>query len=203
MKCSVLKILPSGLAVLLFITGCITEPDFGPSVHSVEFSIKNNLPCFAPRDDSTLARSNARIFTIYVMQIVENAGSKEDVTFPWMVRWQDPVRLAQGECIQYGVDTGHKLYALPLEDCTDPHPKPVHGGSKLLASGECVVDDEAKKLEKGVTYFVAMEAQTDDSKKGEGHYIRNFFCLTDGKNGETIVHRLKLNMSRTSVETCP
>ena len=201
MKCSALRTSLSGLAVLLLINGCATEPELSdPSVHSVEFSVKNRLPCFAPKNDSTLSQSVARIHTVSVMQ---NVDSNADDSSMWMVRWQDPVRLAQGECIQYGADTGRKPYVYPLENCTDPRLKPVLGGYKLLASGECVGDDEAKRLEKGVTYFVSMEAQADDSAESEGHYIRDFFCMTDGRNGETAVRRLKYNTDKDSVETCP
>jgi len=201
MKNSVLKTLLSGLAVLLLINGCAAGLElFDTSVHGVEFSVKNEAPCFAPKNDSTLSQSAARIHTVSVIQ---NVDSNADDSSMWMVRWQDPVRLAQGECIQYGADAGRKPYAYPQENCTDPRLKPAHGGYKLLASGECVGDDEAQKLENGVTYFVSMEAQTDDSAEGEGHFIRDFFCLTGGKNGEATVHRLKYNMNKDLVETCP
>ena len=122
----------------------------------------------------------------------------------WIVRWQEPIRLAQGECIQYGTDAGRKLYVLPSENCTAPRSKHERGSYKLLASGECVGDSEAQKLEKGVTYFVAMDAtKTDRLTEGEGHYIRDFFCLTDDKNGKATVHRLRYNPNNDSIETCP
>jgi len=202
MKYNTTNILLSGLTALLFISGCVTEPKYpdDKSLHWVKFSMKEGVPCFAIREDSTISQSTAKISTVSVSQITK---SNDDMSFSWMIRWQEPVRLSQNECIQYGTDAGRKTFVYPEENCTNPNMKPVHGGYKLLPSGECVGDDEAQKLEKGITYFIDMNAQTDDSREDKGHYIRDFFCLTDGNNGETIVRRLIFDQQKRTVQTCP
>ncbi|MDR2207557.1 MAG: hypothetical protein LBE22_01075 [Azoarcus sp.] len=202
MKRFVLNVTLSCLAASLLTSGCVSEPEFhDQSLLWARFSMKNGVPCFAARDEQKLLQSSAKIHAVTVFQ---STDSNEGVSFLWMIRWQDPIRLAQGECIEYGSNAGHKTYVYPKENCTDPRLKPVHGDYKLLPSGECGGEDEAKKLEKGVVYFVGMDALVDSSREdGEGFYIRDFFCLADGKNGETVIHRLKFDPINNAVETCP
>jgi hypothetical protein len=221
MKRHVIKTLLPALAALLLVSGCVTTVKYRDTgfLHQVRFSMKNGVPCFAIKDDLTLLQSAAEIDAITVSQFTEMLAVPfsqpfyKDFLYLWTIKWQTPVRLGKGECIQYGSNTGRHLYIFPEEKCKDSHPKdPQNVVLKQFPSGECVVDDTAQKLETGVTYFINIGAEKYLPEKDiEEHYIQDFFCLTDNKNGETIVHRLKheikidteKRLGRYIVESCP
>jgi len=178
-----------------FLAGCIflvhqSRPYYH---HELALSMKDGVPCFSIENNGDVTNTNAHIQFISV-------GQKTNPIPIWEYHWKDAFTLASGECVQYGTGAGRARDVWSPNDCRHFKQNLPEKPFVWLPSGECFIDYHAATLEKGVVYFVEFIAY---HKKNEDHSFSSYFCLSENKKGETIIHRLNSDRQKTTVETCP